>query len=81
MSMVSPRFLDLVASLASVPSAHLLDSSYAAMFSEGELVFGQALELPSKHNSPEVPDAVRQAFEEALAPFGVRPGTPTAPLG
>ena len=73
-------FLDLVVSLTAAPAAHLLDPSYAFLFSEAELAFGHALRgTVSVAHAAGVPAEVRSALHDALAPFGV--GAVDVPTG
>ena len=73
-------FLDLVASLTAAPAAHLLDPSYAFLFSDAELAFGHALRgTVSVAHAAGVPAEVRSALHDALAPFGV--GAVDVPTG
>jgi hypothetical protein len=73
-------FLDLVVSLTAAPAAHLLDPSYAFLFSDAELAFGHALRgTVSVAHAAGVPAEVRSALHDALAPFGV--GAVDVPTG
>jgi hypothetical protein len=73
-------FLDLVVSLTAAPAAHLLDPSYAFLFSDAELAFGHALRgTVSAAHAAGVPAEVRSALHDALAPFGV--GAVDVPTG
>jgi SIR2-like domain len=63
--------LDMIGALASAPVAHLLDGSYAALFSEVETRLGERLSgIWDLLADPDLPEAVRWSVEDALTRIG-----------